>query len=73
MNLSVYNNIIVIWGANKAFCTGTGIANETTILQVRILTEKVLIKNSKCCRGFFTLLQTFQLYSTMLCLKSIYV
>ena len=46
-----------------------GTANETTVLQVRILTEKVLIKNSKCCRGFFTLLQTFQKCSTMLRVK----
>ena len=42
-----------------------GTANETTILQVRILTEKVLIKNSKCCRGFLTPLQTFQRCSTI--------
>ena len=50
-----------------------GTANETTILQVRILTEKVLIKNRNCCRGLFTLLQTFQRCSTLLCLKLIYV
>ena len=43
-----------------------GTANETTVPQV---TEKVLIKNSKCCRGFFTLLQTFQRCSTMLRVK----